>query len=78
MAVAIDPTICTQKSQHFVDIECHSELTRGMTVIDKLNVAHDDRNRNTWRDILASGVKPTICWELHAQRWKDLLYQLLQ
>lgn len=77
MAVAIDPTICTAKSQHFVDIECNSELTRGMTVIDKLNVTHDERNRDTWHDILESGVKPTICWALDAQRWKDLLYQLL-
>lgn len=78
MAVAIDPTIATEKSQHFVDIECNSELTRGMTVIDKLNVTHDERNRDTWHDILDSGVKSTICWELDAQRWKDLLYQLLQ
>jgi len=77
MAVAIDPTICTQKSQHFVDIECNSELTRGMTVIDKLNVTHDERNRDTWRDILESNVKSTICWELDAQRWKECLYQLL-
>jgi len=78
MAVAIDPTICTQKSQHFVDIECNSELTRGMTVIDKLNVTHDERNRDTWRDILASNVKSTICWELDASRWKECLYQLLK
>lgn len=78
MAVAIDPTICTQKSQHYVDIECNSELTRGMTVIDKLNVTHDERNRDTWRTILDSGTKPTICWELDAERWKALLYQLLK
>jgi inosine-uridine nucleoside N-ribohydrolase len=78
MSVAIDPTICTQKSQHFVDIECNSELTRGMTVIDKLNVTHDERNRDTWRDILESNVKSTICWELDAIRWKNMLYQLLR
>ncbi len=78
MAVAIDPTICSEKSQHFVDIECHSELTRGMTVIDKLNVTHDERNQDTWRDILsADKTKPSICWELDAQGWKDLLYSLL-
>jgi purine nucleosidase len=78
MSVAIDPTICTQKSQHFVDIECNSELTRGMTVIDKLNLVHDDRNRDLWHDILDGSAKSTICWELDATRWKDLLYQLLQ
>jgi len=77
MAVAIDPTIATETSQHFVDIECNSDLTRGMTVIDKLNVVHDERNRDTWGDIIASGVKPTICWTLDAGRWKQLLYDLL-
>jgi purine nucleosidase len=78
MSVAIDPTICTQKSQHFVDIECNSELTRGMTVIDKLNVTHDERNRDTWRTILESKVKQTIYWEMDAKRWKEQLYQLLK
>lgn len=77
MSVAIDPTICTGKSQHYVDIECNSELTRGMTVIDKLDVTHDERNRDTWRDILANPHKPTICWDLDAGRWKESLYQLL-
>ena len=78
MSVAIDPTICTQKSQHFVDIECNSELTRGMTVIDKLHVTHDERNRHTWHNILERNLKSTICWELDAIRWKNMLYQLLR
>ena len=78
MAVAIDPSIATETSQHYVDIECNSELTRGMTVIDKLNVTHDARNIDTWRDIVDSGVQSTICWALDATRWKDLLYTLLQ
>lgn len=77
MAVAIDPTIATRKSKHFVDIECNSELTRGMTVIDKLNVTHDDSNIDVWRAVRENGVQPTICWELDAGRWKDMLYQLL-
>ena len=44
LAVAIDPSICTASSQHYVDVECDSELTRGMTVVDKLNLADDERN----------------------------------
>ena len=36
MAVALDPTICTHKSKHAVEIETQSELTRGMTVVDQL------------------------------------------
>ena len=38
MAVAIDPSICTASSRHYIDVECDSELTRGMTVVDKLNL----------------------------------------
>ncbi len=78
MAVAIDPTICTLKSRHYVDVECDSELTRGMTVVDKLNLADDVRNAAVWRDVTANPVKPSVCWELDAQRWKDLLFQLLR
>ena len=77
MAVAIDPSICTRASRHFVDVECDSELTRGMTVVDKLDVAHDDRNRAVWRDAMQSPRKPSICWALDAARWKDLLFRLL-
>ena len=78
MAVAIDPSICTQKSQHYVDVECDSELTRGMTVVDKLNLADDVRNSAVWREVTENPVKPIICWDLDAGRWKSLLYQLLR
>ncbi len=78
MAVAIDPTICTRQSQHYVDVECDSALTRGMTVVDKLNLAGDVRNVAVWREVMANPVKPSICWELDAGRWKEMLYQLLR
>ena len=78
MAVAIDPSICTARSRHLVDVECDSQLTRGMTVVDKLNLAHDERNAPAWRELLATRHKPSICWELDAARWKALLYQLLR
>lgn len=81
MAVAIDPAICTAKSRHYVDIECHSELTRGMTVVDRLNLADDARNAHTWREVLHHQdhpAKPLVCWELDALGWKDLLYGLLK
>ena len=45
MAVALDPSIVTAESEHFVEIETESELTRGMTLVDRLNVANDERNR---------------------------------
>jgi purine nucleosidase len=32
MCVALDPTVGTAWSEHYVDVEIHTELTRGMTV----------------------------------------------
>ena len=78
MAVAIDPSICLEKSRHYVDVECDSELTRGMTVVDKLNISDDARNAAVWREARTNPTQPLICWEVDAGRWKDLLYQLLR
>jgi purine nucleosidase len=77
MAVAIDPTIVTSHSDHFLDIETQSELTRGMTVVDRLNVVHDERNRQLWTDQLAANRKARIHWTIDNRRWKNLLYSLL-
>lgn len=78
MAVAIDPSIAISASRHFVDIECRGELTRGMTVVDKLDLADDARNIDTWREAVKNPAKPLICWELDAGRWKQMLYDLLR
>ena len=78
MAVAIDPNIAAIKSRHFVDVECASDLTRGMTVVDKLDIAHDERNRDTWRETMSIPFKPLICWQLDAARWKAMLFDLLR
>ncbi len=77
MAVAIDPSICGRSSRHAVDVECASELTRGMTVVDKLDVTADARNQSVWRAALQTPLKPAICWELDAARWKSMLFRLL-
>src|SRR5882672_8195149 len=60
MSVALDPTIGSQWSEHYVDVEIRSELTRGMTVVDRLNVAADERNQATWADVLRKGSKARI------------------
>ncbi|MGB8324730.1 MAG: nucleoside hydrolase [Candidatus Acidiferrum sp.] len=78
MAVALDPTIVTSQSNHFVDVEIDSELTRGMTVVDRLNVAHDMRNRDVWAHQLAKGNKAKIFWSIDNARWKQALYAALQ
>src|SRR4030081_71272 len=64
MSVALDPTIGTQWSEHYVDVETRSELTRGMTVVDRLNVAADERNRMVWADVLRKGTKTQVCWTI--------------
>ena len=76
MAVALDPTIATSVSSHAVEIETASELTRGQTVVDRLNVSSDRRNRGQW----SSGQTPKsqIVWTIDVPRWKELLMRLLK
>ena len=78
MAVALDSSIVTSQSEHFVDVETHSELTRGMTVVDRLNVAQNDRNREVWASPLAAGHKAKIVWTISTVRWKQALYAALR
>jgi purine nucleosidase len=78
MCVAIDPTVGTEWSEHYVDVETQSELTRGMTVVDRLNVAEDDRNRDVWADALSSHRKAKVCWSIDTPRWKESLFSALR
>lgn len=78
MAVALDPEIVTETSQHYVMVETNSPLTRGMTVVDKLDVAHDRFNRETWADAIDADAKINVTWEINNARWKNLLYSLLK
>jgi purine nucleosidase len=77
MAIALDPSMVTSQSEHFVDVETESELTRGMTVIDRLDVAHDERNRDVWASSLAGGHKAKVFWTIDNARWKQALYAAL-
>ncbi len=78
MAVAMDPSIITSQSAHFVDVETESELTRGMTVVDRLNVTDDERNRDVWASRLIGGRKAKIFWTIDSVRWKQALYASLK
>jgi purine nucleosidase len=78
MAIALDPTIGSEWSEHYIDVEIHSELTRGMTVVDRLNVATDDRNRVVWAEVLQRGRKARVCWTIDTGRWKRALFSALQ
>jgi purine nucleosidase len=65
MAIALDPSVCTRRSAHHVDVSCDDELTRGMTVVDQLGV---------------TGHLPNVdvCWEIDVARWKETLYRALR
>jgi len=78
MSIALDPSIGTDCSEHFIEVETQSELTRGMTVIDRLNVAADERNRAAWAAALEKKAKAKVCWTLDNQRWKESLFAALR
>jgi len=78
MSVALDPTVGVRSSEHYVEVETGSELTRGMTVVDRLNVAADSRNRAVWAPLLARRPNAKICWAIDTKRWKEALYSSLR
>ena len=77
MSIALNPALCTSSSMHYVDVETSSDLTRGMTVVDRLNVAADSMNRDTWAHPLERQSKAHICWSLDIPAWKAALYSSL-
>jgi purine nucleosidase len=78
MSIALDPTVGLDWSEHCLDVETQSELTRGMTVVDRLNVAADERNQAVWADVLKKNSKAKVCWTLDNRRWKEALLSALQ
>jgi purine nucleosidase len=77
MGIALDPALCTSSSPHYVEIEVSSDLTRGMTVVDRLNVATDPRNSDVWANASEQDRKIHVCWSLDIARWKELLFSAL-
>jgi purine nucleosidase len=75
MAIALDPTVCTRRSKHYVEVSC-DDLTRGMTIVDELHVTGTE----PYRDPLWGPKDPNIevCWEIDAIRWKETLYKTLR
>lgn len=75
MSIALDPTICTKRSKHYVEVSC-DDLTRGMTIVDELHVTRTEpyRDRHWWgpRD-----PNIEVCWEIDIGRWKEALYRTL-
>jgi len=77
MAVLLYPELVLESSAHFVEIETQSALTRGMTVVDRLNVSADARNEGVWNEVLARAKKVEICWKLDVAGWKRRLKEAL-
>jgi purine nucleosidase len=78
MAILLDPALSLVTSNHSMDVQVDDGITRGMSVVDKLNVAHDARNRDVWCEPLAQGRKHTVIWEMDIPGWKQSLLQALR
>jgi inosine-uridine nucleoside N-ribohydrolase len=77
MSIALDPSIGTKVSHHYADVETATELTRGMTVVDRLGVATNERNRAAWADLIQREPNAKVYWAIDALRWKQALYASL-
>ena len=78
MGIALSPALCTSSSDHYVEIETSSDLTRGSTVVDRLNVACDPRNIDVWAPTIEKQPRKIhVCWSLDVPAWKQALFAAL-
>ncbi len=75
MGIALDLSLCTRRSAHRVQIETESDLTRGMTVVDRLGVHDYPHNHAVWGHLREPNA--TVCWEIDVPAWKEMLYRVL-
>jgi purine nucleosidase len=78
MAILLDPSLARVSSDHYMDVQVDSGITRGMSVIDRLGVAPDDRNRSVWSDVIAQGRRQKVIWEMDIPGWKQALLRALR
>jgi purine nucleosidase len=78
MAVLLYPELNLSSSVHFVEIETVSDLTRGLTLVDRLNVHADPRNQSVWAKASAAATRTNICWQLDIPGWKAALMASLR
>jgi purine nucleosidase len=77
MAVALDRSVGLSWSRHRVAIESDSALTRGMTVVDRLNVSADANNRHVWAAHGAESAGAEVLWTFDAAKFKAMLKSAL-
>lgn len=75
MGIALDPSLCTRTSAHRVQIETESDLTRGMTLVDRLGVHDYPHNHAVWGHLREPNA--TVCWQIDVPAWKEMLYRVL-
>ncbi len=73
MAVALDRSVGLIRSRHRIAIETQSELTRGMTVVDRLNVSADANNAEVWDAAAGEHEAADIVWTIDSSRFKAML-----
>jgi purine nucleosidase len=78
MALLLDPALSLASSHHYMDVQVDNGITRGMSVVDRLNVVHDARNRAAWSEQLERGRKHKVIWEMDIPAWKQSLLQALR
>jgi len=78
MAILLDPSLALVSSDHYMDVQVDSGITRGMSVVDRLGVAEDGRNRAVWGEVIAQGRKHRVMWEMDIPGWKQALLRALR
>ena len=73
MAIALDRSVELEWSRHRVAIECSSELTRGMTVVDRLGVNSDAINGHVWGAAAGESAGADILWTFDSAKFKSML-----
>ena len=71
MARAQEPVIW----QELPNQELAHKDTVYLTVVDRLNVCKDDRNRGRWTS--DGCIDVNVVWKIDVPRWKALLYRAL-
>ncbi|MDE1155863.1 MAG: nucleoside hydrolase [Acidobacteriaceae bacterium] len=78
MALLLQPELSLEATDHYTQIEARSELTRGMSLVDRLNVSGDERNAAMWAETRENAVPTKIHWAMDVPGWKQLLIESLR
>jgi purine nucleosidase len=73
MAVALDRSVGLAWSRCRVAVETQSELTRGMTVVDRLGVGSDAINADVWSAAAGESTGADVLWTFDSAKFKAML-----